>query len=112
MEQLEERAGLAIPGAALALAVGAAASFGIGDVVGFLSDAAEDLFIATWLLGWVLLAWSAMLGGGSAVLLVQRGLSRRPVSLRETALVAASLVLVVLVVASHPLWGSGSGFGG
>jgi hypothetical protein len=109
MEQLQPRA---IPVSALALAGGAAAFFGVGDAVGFLSDAAEDLFVVAWLLGWVLLAWAVILGGGYAVLLGLRWLSRRPVSRSEAALVAASLGLTAVVLVTHPLWGTGSAVGG
>ena len=54
---------MAAPDSALALVVGAAASFGIGDAVGLLSGAAEDVFVVTWLMGWVLLAWAVIFGG-------------------------------------------------
>ena len=112
MEPLQPRATVAVPVSALALAAGAAASFGIGDAVGFLSDATEDVFVVTWLLGWVLLAWAAIVGGGYAVLLGLRWRSRRPVSRPEAALVAASLALIAVVLATHPLWGTGSAVSG
>lgn len=112
MERLQPRTAVAVPVSALALAAGAAASFGVGDASGFLSDAAEDVFVITWLLGWVLLVWAAIVGGGYAVVLSLRLLSRRPVSPVEAALAAASLVLVAVVLATHPLWGSGSAAAG
>jgi len=112
MERLQPRAALAIPFSAFALAVGAAASFGIGDAAGFLSGTAESVFIVTWLMGWVLLAWAAIIGGGHAVLLGLRSLSRRPVSLVEVALSASSLALIAVVVATHPLWGTGTAVSG
>ena len=89
---------MAAPDSALALVVGAAASFGIGDAVGLLSGAAEDVFVVTWLMGWVLLAWAVIFGGGYAVLLGLRSLSRRPVSLLEVALDASSLALIAAVL--------------
>ena len=103
---------VAVPVSAIVLGVGAAASFAIGDAVGFLTEAAEGIFVVTWLLGWVLLACAAMVGGGCAVLLGLRWLSRRPVSRSEAAIVGASLALVVAVLATHPLWGTGSAVGG
>lgn len=111
MERTQARGTPAVPIAALALAVSAAASFGIGDAVGFLTDAAEGVFLVTWLLGWVLLAWAAIIGGGYAVLLGRRLVSRRPVSRMEGVLVAASLALTAWVLATHPLWGAGSAAG-
>ena len=112
MERLQPRATVAVPVSALVLAAGAAVSLGVCRAVGFLSDAAEGVFVVTWLLGWVLLAWAAIVGGGYAVLLGRRWLSRRPVSRSEAALVAASLALIVVVLATHPLWGTGSAVGG
>jgi hypothetical protein len=112
MERLQPRAKVAVPVSALALAAGAAACFGVGNAVGFLSDATESVFIGLWLLGWMLLAGAAIIGGGFAVSLGLRWASRRPVFGWETALAAASLVLIAVVVVSHPLWGTGSGAGG
>jgi hypothetical protein len=111
MERLQPGASVAVPVTALALAAGAAVSFGVGDAVGFLSDAAEDMFVLTWLLGWVLVAWAAILGGGYAVSLGVRRRSRRPVSRSDVALVAASFALTGAVLVTHPLWGLGSGGG-
>lgn len=112
MERREPRATVAAPVSALALAAGAAVSFGVSDAVGFLSDRAEDVFILAWLLGWVLLVWAAIISGAYAVVLLRRSLSQRPVLRSEAALGAASLVFIAFFMATHPLWGSGSGFGG
>lgn len=112
MEGLQPRASVAAPVSALALATGAAVCFGVADAIGFLSDATEDAFVALWLLGWVLLTWSGVVGGGYAVLLFLRWVSRRAVALMDAALVTASLALTVSVMATHPLWGTGSGVGG
>lgn len=112
MERLQPQASVAAPVSALALAAGAAVSFGVGDAVGFLRDFAEGVFTIAWLIGWVLLIWAAIVSGTYAAMLVRRWLSRRPVHRWEAALGAASLALVVTVMATHPLWGSGSGAGG
>ena len=101
-----------VPFSALALAVGAAAFFGVGGGLGTMSGLAEDLFVFTWLMGWVLLVWAAVIGGGCAVRLGLRSLSRRPVSVLEVALVASTLALIAVLLATHPLWGSGSAVGG
>ncbi|MET0932109.1 MAG: hypothetical protein ABWX56_00230 [Mycetocola sp.] len=112
MEPLQPRATVAAPVSALALAVGAAVCLGVGDAIGFVSATAEDVFVATWLLGWVLLAWAAIVGGGYAVLLGYRWFSHRHVASVEAALVATSLALTAVVMATHPLWGAGSALGG
>ena len=95
-----------------ALSHGAAASLRVADVVGFASVAAEDVFVITWLVGWVLLVWAAILRGGCAVVLGLRILRRRSVARSEALLVAASLALIAVVMATHPLCGIGSGVGG
>jgi hypothetical protein len=111
MERLEHRASVTAPLTALALAAGAAVLFAVGNAVGFHSEAAEDVFIFTWLLGWVLLAWASIVGGGFAVVLGWRALSRRQVFGSEVTFAVAALALITLVVVSHPLWGTGSGSG-
>lgn len=47
MEQPEERATVAAPVSALAKAGGAAVFLGVGEAIGLLSEAAEDVFILT-----------------------------------------------------------------
>ena len=112
MERLQPRTTVTVPASALALAVGAAASFAIGDAVGIFTRAAEDVSVLTWLMGWVLLGWAAIIGGGYAVVLCLRSLSRRPVSLVQVTLAASALALIAVVLATHPLWGTGSGVSG
>lgn len=112
MERSPTRPTVALPLSALALAAGSAACFGAGNAVGFLGDTAEDIFVVTWLLGWVLLVWAVIVGGGYAVMLGHRSLSRRPVTRSEAALATASLALIAVVLATHPLWGTGSTVGG
>ena len=99
------------PVVALVLAVAATASFSAGDAIGPLDPATEDLWTGTWLLGWVLLCWASLVGGGSTVLLVRRAVSRQPVSRPGAALLGATLALLAVVVWAHPLWGTGSGYG-
>lgn len=109
MEHTEPRTTMTVPAIALVLAAAAAVCFGIGDAVGFQSDTAEHVFMVTFLVGWSLLLGAAAIGGGAAVSLGFRALSGRPVTRFETLVVAATLVLVVIVMATHPLWGSASG---
>ncbi|TFD90108.1 hypothetical protein [Cryobacterium serini] len=109
MERLQPRATVAVPVFALALAVGAAASFGIGDAVGILSGAAEGVSVLTWLMGWVLLTWAVVIGGSYSILLGVRSLSRRPISVVQVALIACAFALIAVVLATYPLWGTGSG---
>ena len=111
MERLETRPTVAVPVSALVLAVGAAASFGIDDAVGILSGAAENVSVLTWLMGWVLLTWAVIIGGGYAVLLGLRSFSRRSVSLAQVVLVVSSLALIAVVMVANPLWGTGSAVG-
>lgn len=111
MERREPRVTVAMPISAMAMAAGAAACFAVGDAVGFLTDATEDVFIVSWLLGWVLLSWAAIVGGGYAVHLGFRLRARQRVYRQETALVAVTLLLIAVVAATHPLWGTGTGVG-
>ncbi|MET0713352.1 MAG: hypothetical protein ABWY57_00440 [Mycetocola sp.] len=111
MDRLQPRATAVVPVFALGLAAGAAALFGVAEAVGFLSDTAESVFVLTWLLGWVLLVWSAVVAGVYAAVLARRSLSRRPVYGSEVALTVAAVSFIVLVAAIHPLWGTGSAVG-
>lgn len=111
MKPAQTRPSVGVPVSALALAASAAVAFTIGGTIGFLSDAAEDLFILTWLMGSILLAWAVILGGGYAVWLGIQWYSRKPVPRLAVVLAAASLLLISGVIAAHPLWGSGSGYG-
>lgn len=118
MEQTETRASVGVPVSALVLAGCCAGLFGLSDAVVFGSDAtvnefmiAEDVFTIFGLLGWVLLAWAAILGGGYAVLLGSRAASGQRVFGSQVAVVAVALALIVLVLAAHPLWGTGSSVG-
>ena len=101
----------AAPVVALAFAAGAAASFSVSDAIGPLDPGAEDLFVGTWLLGWVLLCWASLVGGASVVALLRRAVTRQPVSRSGAALLGAALALIAVLVWTHPLWGSGSGSG-
>ncbi|SMH48986.1 hypothetical protein SAMN06295885_3169 [Rathayibacter oskolensis] len=108
MERVDERTSPAGPAASFALAAFSAACFGVAGVIGPLNDDAETLYMLSSLLGWAVLVWAVVIGGVHAALLFGRAVSRRPVSLAEAALVAGALALVVVVVTTHPLWGSGS----
>jgi hypothetical protein len=96
---------------ALAFAAGAAASFAVSDAIGSLDPGTEELFVGTWLVGWVLVCWASLVGGASAVPLLRRVVTRQPVSRSGAALLAATLALIAVLVWTHPLWGSGSGSG-
>ena len=112
MERNQTRPTVTAPLSALALAAGSATCFGAGNAVGFLSDTAEDIFVVTWLLGWVLLVWAVIVGLGSAIALGHRSLSRRPVNRSQAALTTAALALISVLLATQPLWGTGSAVGG
>jgi hypothetical protein len=95
----------------LALAAGAAVAFGVGDAIGFMSDSAEALFVATWILGWTLLAWAMILAGFGVLRLVRGLVSQRSPSWSELLLLVAGAAVIIAVVWTHPLGGSGSGVG-
>lgn len=99
------------PVVALALAAGAAASFSVSDALGSVDPGTEQLFVGTWLLGWVLLCWASLVSAASAVPLLRRAVTRQPVSRSGAGLLGATLALIVVLVSTHPLWGSGSGYG-
>ncbi|MWV59377.1 hypothetical protein [Rathayibacter sp. VKM Ac-2754] len=105
MERVVEPEAVVVPVAALVLASGAAVALGAAPLIA----GVEPLFALTWLIGWTLVVWSAVLGGGCAVRLVLCARSRSPVLPLEVAITVAALALVVAVVAVHPLFASGSG---
>ncbi|KQQ06021.1 MULTISPECIES: hypothetical protein [unclassified Rathayibacter] len=104
-EQAAEHGTVAVPVAALVLACGSAVALGVAPRI----VDAELLFSLAWLIGWMLVVWSAALGGGCAVRLLRCAWTREPVLRLEITITAAALVLVAAVVAVHPLAGSGSG---
>jgi MFS superfamily sulfate permease-like transporter len=97
--------------ATLALAGSAALVLGVGDAIGYMSASAEALFIATQLLGWTLLAWATILGGLGAIQLLRRLVSRQSPAWPDVLLHVAGAAVIVAVICTHPLWGSGSGLG-
>lgn len=107
MDQTEQHGTAITP--AIALAVCAGICLGVGDAVGFQTDTAESIYICAFLTGWFLLSGAVVLGGGAAISLGYRGLSRRPVTGSEGVLVTITLILIVILIATHPLWGSASG---
>ena len=110
MERLEQSRSVAAPVAALALAGGAAAAFAVSTTIGFLSDAAESLFVIAWLAGWILLVTSSIVAAVYAVHLVRKSLSQQPASALEAGLTVASFAVIAVLVAVYPLWESGSAF--
>ncbi|WP_369135428.1 hypothetical protein [Modestobacter sp. I12A-02662] len=102
---------LAGPVVTLALAGSAALVLGAGDAIGFRSAGAEALLTIAWLLGWTLLAWATVLGGVCAVGLVRRLVAWRGAAWSEVSLVVVGAAVIVAVISTHPLWGSGSGAG-
>lgn len=99
-----EHESVVIPVASLVLACGAAVALGVAPRI---ADV-ELLFSLARLIGWLLVVWSAVLGGGCAVRLLVCAWTREPVPHLEVVVTAAALVLVAAVVAVHPLGGSGS----
>ncbi|MCM6764195.1 hypothetical protein NB037_17405 [Rathayibacter sp. ZW T2_19] len=95
---------VALPVAALVFAAGAALAFGLGDALEAVSD---EAFALSWILGWGLLAWSALLGLLAVALLA----SRRPLSRTGLGVCLAAVAVIVVVAATHPLVGSGAGTG-
>ena len=97
---------------ALALAGCAALLLAVGDVIGFVSQSNDAVFILLWIVGWVLLAWATIIGGAVLVHLIFRAINfRRRPALIETVLVVAFAVVIAGVIYSHPLVGSGTGAG-
>lgn len=94
-----------------ALAVTAALCFSIASASSWLPLGAEELFLFSWLVGWVLLLWALLIVAGHVLLLARYLFTRAPVA-RDMALwSAAALVSCLAVAAANPLWGSGSGYG-
>ena len=109
MARTQSRDLVALPIAAIVLASGAAIFLGLSNVLATVGEQAEMLLTGSWLLGWALLVWSAIIGGASVVVIVRRAIGRRSVSRSEIGLVALACALAVVVVFAHPLWGSSWG---
>ena len=108
-ERIDARESLAFPVATLVLAAAGAVLVGIGDlVVGLRTDAADSVFILTGILGWTLIVWAAIMIGIAIVSTVRRLSTRQVVTRLEVALLGAALALIVVLLVTHPLWGSGS----
>ncbi|THG29273.1 hypothetical protein [Naasia lichenicola] len=98
---------IAAPLVAIGFAVAAALLLGIADlIVG--GDGSDALFAITAIGGWVLLGWAGIIAVGCAVRVVGSVRQHGGVSRVEVILIGAGLVLIVLVLLAHPLWGSGS----
>jgi hypothetical protein len=87
----------------VALAVLAATVLAVAEAVATSSTAGEHVPVLLWLVGWVLVAWGAVLGVATLVRLLRAG--RRT----DAALAALGLACLLLVAVLHPLAGSGSG---
>lgn len=96
---------------ALALAACAALSFAVGDATGFLTPSAEAVFTLSWMVGWGLLAWATIVAGVASVHLLHGVASRRRLALIDAVLVVATVGVIVVVIRTHPLVGSGAGVG-
>ena len=109
MDRSLARSSVAVPASASGLAILSAAFFTTGGVVGFDDDAAETIFTFTWLVGWTLLAFAALLTVGYAVRVgagITRGQVVAPIDL---ALLGVAIAVIVLILTMQPLWGTGSG---
>lgn len=108
-ERVESRESVALPAAAAVLAAAGAVLLGIGDlVVGLRNEAADSVFILTGILGWTLVVWAAIMTSVGLVSAAKRVSTRLPVTRLEVALLGAALALIVVLLVTHPLWGSGS----
>ncbi|GAB7191327.1 hypothetical protein NUM3379_20340 [Kineococcus sp. NUM-3379] len=97
--------------ATLVLAASAALLFAVADAVAHLHPGADAPFVILWLLGWTLLAWAVLVGGLVAVRLLHRLLAWRGPAWSEVLPLVAGAAVVVTVICTHPLWGSGSARG-
>ncbi len=103
------RAALVLPLASLILAASSAVLVVAGDaVVALRSDAADSAFLALTITGWMLLVWAVLLTAAIVVSIAKRLASRAQVTGLESAIVLGAVAISLLVVATHPLWGSGS----
>ena len=98
-------------GVALALAGCAALLLAVGDAIGFVDPTTEAVFTLSWIVGWMLLAWSTIVGGAVLVYLIYGVASRRRTALSEIVLVVATAAVIATAVWAHPLAGSGTGVG-
>ena len=96
---------------ALALAACAALSFAVGDATGFLTPGAEAAFTLSWMVGWGLLAWATIVAAVVAVHLLRGVASRRGLATIDTVLVGGTVAVIVVVICTHPVVGSGAGVG-
>jgi hypothetical protein len=111
MEAIRSRPETTVAVATLVLAGSGAIVLTIGDAVGFLSARAEALFIVAQILGWTLVAWAMILGGLGGMQLVRRLVVRQGPAWRDVLLLFAGAAVIVAVIWTHRLWGSGSGTG-
>ncbi|SSC25919.1 Hypothetical protein KLENKIAIHU_4545, partial [Klenkia terrae] len=93
--------------ATLVAACAAVAVLAAGTALTASPTAPEDLAVLVWVLGWVLVVWTAVAVAAGLVGLVRAGTAgRRPARGRVVAVLAATAVLAGGVLA-HPVAGSG-----
>ncbi|MHA7219476.1 hypothetical protein ACX80L_11335 [Arthrobacter sp. MDT1-48-3] len=101
-----------VPVVAPVLALGGGAALLMAERIGFISEAAEQVSTLLWLGGWVVIVWALLLLGAQLVTLGVQLHAHRSVSRWDACSVGATTLLLGVVIASHPLWGTGSGVGG
>lgn len=99
------------PGWTFSLALVAAVLVTASNQLWLLDAPAEGFAALTGILGYAVLAWAVILGVASTLAIVRRIRSRRRIAAVEPILIAAATVLVVIVMRSYPLWGTGSAVG-
>lgn len=97
---------------ALGLATGAAIALAAADAVWFGIPTADGPGVTLlYVVGWLLLAWAAVVALATVVHLVRSASAGRRQTPLEIVLIAAALAVVVGVLLAHPMFGSGQGFG-
>lgn len=96
---------------AVGSAIAAGGALAVADVVAAGPVETEALVAFAWIAGWVLVVWSVTLGVAHAIGVARRLATRVSVPGAEIVILAATAVVLAVVVAAHPLWGTGSGVG-
>ncbi|MGM1029431.1 MAG: hypothetical protein ACQEWM_06090 [Actinomycetota bacterium] len=107
----DPRSSAVASGIAISMALAAAIAIAVADAMWFGIPTADGAGITlVYVVGWVLLGWAALLGLAIVVHRVRSGVDRRPAPI-ELVLLAATAAVIVGVLLTHPLIGSGQGFG-